>query len=438
MSFLNDQVLPALDAADAGLLSALNPKKRTRYWVLDCPSCQTAGAAYYYPGHSRFQCSRKNNCGHSTSLWEYVLAGHGGNKQETFNTLCAAAGVVPPARDGEVSESQRLSAVVRSVLKSALINNTSAGDYLATTRKHPRDTWDRLDIGYYPGAKWLEATLKQRGVDLALAREWDILPDPKYRESLHANRLVGWWKQPNGTLRLWSRLIGDPPDGPDAPPKYRYGEGMVRTIPYGFRRPGHNTLICVEGPLDRHALEALGIPANATGGNAVIDAQAAYMAANGVEALVYFIDADKAGTDGALATIRNCEPRGITCFFATPPAGLDVDDLYQAGEGATIVSLLETAVSSGALLAREILAAGDDRKSFESARTYWKLRGTLTPYSWDVFTRVMQAAGRPVMPLPSEALQMMARLLEDGVRVDDAQTLIQRRYGLQIAITEAR
>lgn len=435
MSFLIDVVIPQLDAAEAGLLDEFNPKRKTRYWVMDCPTCQRVGGAFYYPGHGHVNCSHKKNCGKTVTIWDLVEGKHGGDRKETFRRLCEAAGVAPPAREGEMTDEHRLAVTTRAALKTALASNAAAGHYLEVKRGYSRDIWDRLDLGFYSSARWMEATLRQKGASVDLARSWEILPNPKYPESLMADRIVGWWRQPDGGMRLWGRLMGD---GSDENPKYRYSSGMSRTIPYGFRKPGRNTLAVVEGPMDKCALEILGVPACASGGNCIIPAQALYLAEQGVESLVYVIDADKAGEDGAVSTIRNCESLGITCFFATPPQGMDVDEMYRAGMQADINAMMETAVNAGALLAKQYLNGGPTRAEFERTRDAWRLRGVLGAYSWATFQRVMRGAGIEVMPVNAEAARLMATLLTEGCRLEDAQEIVARRYGLAITISEKR
>ena len=432
LSFLTDNVLPSLDAGK-DLLDDLNPKWKTRYWALDCPACGKAGRAYYFPGNYAIQCNARGDCGESTTVWDFVASKHSGASQrEIFERLCQAAGVTPPTRETGPTEVSKCAAAVKKELSQALLANASASAYLEKTRGYPRDTWERLGFGYYPSAKWLRLKLSKADVDLAIAQRWGILPDEEWKTSQFEGRIVGWWRQEDESVRLWGRLIGEPSDDR---PKYYYSPGMSKTVPYRFRKPGRATVIGIEGAMDQAALEMMGVPACAVGGNHVNAAQAAHLASSGTESLLFFRDADSAGEKGALQTITNCESRGIACFFACGPEGYDVDEMRREGRIDEILELIDSAANAGAILANSIIAgAGSTRNHFEVTREALRLRGLLTPYSWSVFERICTAAGFSILPAPAEALRVMSSLLSDGVRMDDAQALIKRRFGLNINV----
>lgn len=430
-SFLSQEVLPKLDAGAAGLLDEFNAKQRQRVWVLDCPACKKPGAAYHYPGHATVICSRKNNCGVTTSIWD-IVAARGGTPQDVFLALCSAANVVPPARSDGNTDEIRCSAAARGILKTALLSNEAAANYLERTRKFPRESWERLEVGYYPTARWMAMMLEQKGASLEIARRWNILPSEPGRESAMAGRIVGWWRQADGSLRLWGRLIGDA--GPDTP-KYLYSAGMSKTVPYNFRRPGHNTVVCVEGPFDQLALEVCGVPSCAAGGDRITKDQATFLAEQGVESLLYIMDDDKAGAKGALATIENCEPLGISTFFARPKGGKDVDEMRRDGMTDDIHMMINDAPSSGAHLAQQILAIDDStKKGYDAVKEYQRLRGLLTPSSWSIFERILVGAGRRVVSAPAEALRVAAALAAEGVPLHVVTEVVERRFGLSLTI----
>lgn len=431
MSFLADHVYPAIDPGE--FLYEFNPRRSQTTWYLDCPACGRKGKGYYFPGGHAVFCNAQNSCGKATTLWDLVSRRYpGASEREIFLKLCEAANVSPPMRQNEASDESRCAAAVKRELSGALLGNKAAARYLEVKRGYAPDTWERLGFGFYPSAKWLRLRLEKAGVDLGIAMRWGVLPDEPWKTSPHEGRIVGWWRQDDGSVRLWGRLVGEPTTDK---PKYYYSQGLSKTVPYRYRKPGRSTLITIEGPMDQAALEAMGVPACAMGGNHVNAAQASHLAADGVESLLFFRDADVAGEKGALQTITNCEARGITCFFACGPEGYDVDEMRREGRTEEILQLLDNAPNAGAVLANSLIAAvGPNRNQFEVTREALRLRAVLTPHSWSVFERVCTAAGYSIIPAPAEALRVMSALLSDGVRMDDAKALIARRFGLNITV----
>ncbi len=439
MSFLADQLYPALDAGDSGLLDHLNPRRRSRAWSLDCPACGHKGAAYYYPGSPVVCCGRKKHCGKHTLLWEIAADRYqtGTDKLATLAKLCDLAQIEMPTRQPTSDPETQLAIAARACLREALRNTPRATDYIEKTRQYARDAWVNLDPGYYPSNRWLLAALRQRNAPLDIARRWHLVAEEgtDTAKTLHTmrDRLVGFWRQPGGGLGLWGRVLDD-----ERTPKYCNTPELDKTIPYNYRRPRSGHVNCVEGPTDSWALTSLGVPGCATGGASLTRAQALFLASEGVSSVTYCIDGDAAGDKGALDTIAVAEPLGISTFFARPPDGTDVDLLRRQGRGDEILAMLERAESGGALLARLLLSAGDSfRSDYERLRKAYLLRGALTAFSTAALDRLLANAGVQLRGPRSEALAALSRMLDEGLMFDDAQAAISRRYGLTITITDA-
>ena len=172
---------------------------------------------------------------------------------------------------------------------------------------------------------------------------------------------------------------------------------MVKTVPYRFRdvqRKG--VVIAVEGPLDAERMSVNGLPAIAIGGANVILEQAKYLVSRGVNSLIHLTDGDKAGYEGGLSTIKNCEPLGISTYIATIPEGKDDPDALLSKEGAEpLLAILDAALSGGAYLARDMVHARM-RHGLETSRTVQERliqRERLTPASRLEFDQYLQSQG---------------------------------------------
>ncbi|ULQ48347.1 hypothetical protein JN531_017080 (plasmid) [Flagellatimonas centrodinii] len=427
--FLSDEVYPRIDVGDAGVLDALKAKRHQRYWSFDCPVCERPEKGFYYPGSGWLSCSHVKCDG--MSLWEWVGRSHT-SKADTFKALCALAGVQPPERPGDpaaLSEAARLAGVTRELLRLALVENQEARTYLEKTRGYSPEIWPRLDLGYYPSARWLQAALEQRRCNIDLARRWGLLPDPAsgYADSNMARRIVGAWTQEDGSIRLWGRSIRG------EKPKYLYTEGTSKRRPYLFNRPGRNTSVLAEGPFDAHALQAIGIPGGAVGGAVVTRDQAGYMAAQGVTSVIYVLDGGDDTDIRIEKTTLALESVGIAAFFAWPRGNAkDVDEMRRAGDEAGIREAVEGAVNAGKWLGEKLLVGEIGTvEHYERVRQAMVVATHLTPYSSAAF---MTATGGVIGHPRAQALRALAGLLDAGLSDDEAARLIGQRYSLDIDV----
>ena len=432
-SWLRSEVYPRLDAAE--LLTDLNPRRRGNSYTLDCPVCNRERRAFYYPGSSVVCCNSREHCGARCSIWDAVETCAGGTRYEIAQRLCAAAGVSMPGGDTPTVTPERATMqALQQVLGDELAKSEPAIQYLKERRGLTDDDISSLGLGYYPGPKRVAARVKDAGGDTSLLREWSVLP-PMGDPSPMSGRIVGYWIQPDGSLRLWGRAISD-----DRRPKYCFTEGLDKTRPYGYQR-SLGPVLAVEGAMDRHALELLGVPACATGGNQVNAAQAAYLAADGVQSLIFLCDSGKAARDGVLRTIQVCEPVGIRTAFAVLHEGDDdVDAMRRAGRYDDVQSLAADAINGGAYLARQVLLHLDDYSEFEAGivASHFRLRHMMTDESSAMFDRLLSSFG--VLPRPREetVMGLASEMLKSGMSQGKINEQLQRRFGVDLMISPGR
>lgn len=100
----------------ASLLLPLSPKVRNRVVSFNCPNCGQSEAWIYEPKDGKgpsLHCNRKNNCGHTVSLWEFVKSQHGGDGKAALAELADVTGV-RMEKGAQVRTRRR---VLRSALK---------------------------------------------------------------------------------------------------------------------------------------------------------------------------------------------------------------------------------------------------------------------------------------------------------------------------------
>ena len=95
---LLDEIYQRLDRAEA--LSELSPKERAGYLELECPQCRQR-RAFIYKGGVTLKCNRLNECGYSSTLWDYTQAAKGlRTNREVLEELAKLAGYPLPKLEG--------------------------------------------------------------------------------------------------------------------------------------------------------------------------------------------------------------------------------------------------------------------------------------------------------------------------------------------------
>lgn len=451
--FLKDNVYPDLDAVDAGLLDHLSPGTQSNgAYQLVCPTCGEK-RAFYYIGSAYIQCNRRNVCKVPTSLWD-VLSKTGLSNRDIIKRLCSAAGVTPPdyrppQRSGSTPASPSSTpvqpaspqltpgkAIIR-VTQELAAANPDLLSRIQSARGYSDSDMATMRFGVYTTAGEVLSRLEALGISKEVARSkgyvgyddshpdhlWDVMDD----------RVVGYWPHEDGDVRLWGRI----PSGAGGPTtkKYRFSKSLVKDIPYLFNKRHGSFPINVEGVLDAWSLQLLGYWGTAIGQASINPAQALYMASKGVTEAAHMVDGDTAGYDGALASIRACEPVGITLSIIVLGAGMDdADAMRRSGRAEQLGELIDARMNAGAYLAHycaSLLAMSPpDTRGLARARS---IARHLTPVSarcWEDYARSLGI----YVDEEAESVRVLGSLVNAGLPLAECLALVRRRTGYTITI----
>lgn len=438
--FLHDSVYPRMDAAESGLLDTFSPNINGRSsrasYSLTCPNCGRPKRAFYYPGSAFINCNRRDECGEPTHLWNAIQQSTGLNNKDLLAQLCQLTGATPPQRQNAdlPKGAPALAEIVKRITREALFSTPDALAYLTNERGLTTSQIEQIGIGYYPHDTYLRKALAEAGCDLLVAEEWSILQreeDRKAGKNWPMNgRIVGFWRQKDGSLRLWGRTTAK-----EGNPKYYFSVGTDKTQPYGWAGGSVRNPIVVEGTMDRDSLTLMGHNSLAIGGAGVNAAQAAFFAERGVREITHMIDGDRAGVRGAVSTMKNCEPLGVMVYVAQVPDGMDdPDKMRQKGQFTQIKAVIDNAIPGGEFLAQQALRAIDEGGPHlgQAIREVMHIHTQLTTANRLAYDRAFLLLGlQPIDPMAS-ALRLAANLAEQGFN----ESLIARRvsdlYGLEL------
>jgi len=444
--FLHEHVYPNLDAVSAELLAHLNPRNgkggSNSYYSLDCPHCQKAGRAYYYPGTSSIVCNRKNADCPSTSIWDAVEVHYSSNK-DIFNALCEAANVEPPGREDNISDEQRtrlkLKKVIIAICQKAHKEHQPAMDYLAGRNFKPEEI-QHLGYGYYPSHGYIKEQLLKASMDIKIAQEWGLIPGNPDKFWGMNGRFVGFWEQPDGSIRLWGRLMREPKG---REPKYLFAEGMNKSRPYRWQKTYKKMPILVEGTLDADSLQLMGYPGFGVGQYCINVEQAKFLLSQQIYEVIHFADADNAGLEGAIKSIRNCEPLGITVYVVfVAPQYEDADKMRQRGQQDKMKEFIDSAVIAGEFLAYRVLdtlqATESGKLSNEQYAHIYQdailLRSTMTGASALAFDGVFIRYGITAFNPEAEAMKLQATLLQANLDPTLVSRVVRDRFGIELDV----
>lgn len=441
-AFLRSEVYPKLDAVQSNLLSNLDPKKQTTSgsYPLICPACK-AKEGFYFPGSGYINCPREKECGKATSIWDAMLFCDYSHS-EIFSVLCSAAGVVPPKRDQQgqqttsaTSGDVRIGRAIWQITQKLATEHPAPLKRLQDDRGYTNDQMVAMRLGYYTNPDEVFAKLKAMGFSLedAVKRGYVEKDDSGALWSSLAGRIVGYWPHPDGDDRLWGRIpVGS---GDKQIKKYKFSLSLKKDIPYLFNQRKSTLLVCVEGTFDAWALQRSDIWGCAIGGAHINGAQALYLQNRSVSELAHMVDGDTAGWNGAITSIRNCEPLGIVTNIITLGAGMDdADALMRAGKADVLHNLLAKRMNAGkylALMLRSLynVAAPD----LQAVNRIYATAGLLTPTSRIIFDKHAELFGVR-LDLRLEAGRLFGALMRAGLSLDEAVSNVRRRTGHIISI----
>ena len=346
---LLEEIYQTIDLAEA--LAALAPRDKGAYYTLTCPICGAPGEAYIYKGGHRVYCNRKNKCGLSMSLWDYIQSSRGLSPQETLRELARLAGYELPDLDPEAVEKIEREKELASVWESSLDyfraqlkekKGLAVLDYLKG-RGYSEKEIEAMELGLFTSTEELKATLVGKGY-----KEDLIAPVIQALENItKAHRLVIPYRDPVGRVKGF--IIRAIKEGVE--PKYLYNLGLKRDTPFNLDRArGHSKLIVVEGYLDalaireRAGLENVIALGDASFSETKLDQALKY----GARAFILALDNDKAGEDGTERALELLQKRDLRAYVLILPDGIkDPDELIKTS-GANVFRTFCEAALSGA------------------------------------------------------------------------------------------
>lgn len=445
--FLREVVYPRIDAVDRGLLNDLKPGRLSSSgaYILACPSCG-AMEGFYYPYSTHINCPRKNECGVSTSIWDAMLK-CGYENSEIVKVLCETAGVEPPKSERDIAsatsaaknQSQALTPgkAIYQVTQHLAKSNPSLAAALQKDRGLTDEQMRTMRLGVYTTPQEVLALLKEKGVsqELAETKGYVELTDdnpPKLKKGM-SSRLVGYWPHPDGDIRLWGRIpVGG---GEKGSPKYRFSGRLKKDIPYLFSMRKNSTLVAVEGTLDAWALQFADLWGCAIGQSSINPLQAAFLSSKGVTEVAHMVDGDSAGYEGGITSIRNCEAAGIVTSIIPLGEGMDdADALRQKGKSDDLQRLVNERINAGEYLAKMCAYyLSTSPPDLRAINKVVQMAGLLTPVSAAVWNDHKASLGI-VLDAEREAALIYAGLVQTGLTVTEAATIVHRRTGFRISI----
>ena len=440
--FLRREVYPKIDAVSSNFLNSLDPKQKTSSgsYPLTCPACK-AKEGFYFPGSGYINCPRKNECGKATSIWDAMLY-CGYTHSEIFSTLCIEAGVEPPKRDQQGQQISsatngdlRIGRAIWQITQKLASENPGPMKQFQEARGYTNEQIGAMRLGYYSTPDEVLSRLKAMGFTLedSLERGYVEQADHGGLWSGLTSRIIGYWPHPDGDDRLWGRIpVGS---GDKQIKKYKFGISLKKDIPYLFNHRKSTFLVCVEGTMDAWALQLCDIWGCAIGGASINGAQAAFLQNRGVTEVAHMVDGDTGGWNGAISSIRTCEPLGIVTNIIPLGAGMDdADALMRAAKVDVLHNLLAKRMNAGRYLALMLrsfynVSAPDQ----QAINRIYATAEMLTPTSRIVFNKYAELLGVRI-DFRLEAGRLLGYLLRAGLSLDESISNVRRRTGHIISI----
>ena len=347
-SVLLDTIYERLDVLSA--LPELEPKRTGLAYTLKCPNCDKKRAFIYEGGHV-ITCNRRNECGYSSTLWDYVAARDSlTTSQETLQALAELAGYnLPTSLSNDALEGLKRSQVQQTRLETAQALLTSRmftaeskkeRDYLYE-RGYTDDDIQAMGLGVIPPKSALDAQLADAFVNNVNIVNTKIteLSVTGYGTT---HTLSIPYRNKRGQLIGWSvRSISK------AEPKYKYSQGMETgsELHNLDQARGLKHLIIVEAPLDALIATARGISGVvACGRNKPTTKQLDDLKSLGIISVTLALDSDEAGQKGTEDTLYALAERGIRGYVLTYPKGVkDLDEAIQKSGVDKVLELIDQA-----------------------------------------------------------------------------------------------
>lgn len=345
---LLDTIYEQLDVMTA--LPELEPRKTGQAFTLKCPQCDKKRAFIYEGGHV-ITCNRRNECGYSSTLWDYVASRDSlTSSQETLQALAKLAGyVLPSTLSSDALEALKRSQLSQTRLETAqgLLtaylssdNGKKEREYLHK-RGYSDDDIQAMGLGAIPTKTALDAMLADAFVNNVNIVNTKIseLSVTGYGDT---HTLSIPLRDKRGRLIGWSvRSISG------AEPKYKYSQGIETgsELMNLDQARGLKNLVIVEAPLDALIATARGLQGvTACYRDKPTAKQLDDLQAQGVRSVTLALDNDEAGQKGTENTLYALAERGIAGYVMTYPEGIkDLDELIKDKGAETAQELIDQA-----------------------------------------------------------------------------------------------
>lgn len=309
------------------LLSDLSPDDKGDYYLVTCPSCG-AREAFVYKNNPAIFCNRKNDCGYTATLWDFLALDN-----ERYRALLERAGIAQ--QQSEQND--------QDVEKNNVFENAAA-TFQATLFSDEGN----LARSYLLKRGYTESEIHRMGVG-CFTREGVTVETLGLAHIPDTHKIVIPARDVNGNICGWSvrRIDGE------SDKKYLNAKGKVDYLFNFHNAKRERELIFVEGYLDALIAEAKGIKGVvAVGTNGINRNQVKTLRSVGKRYRCFLaFDADEsAGAEGTYRTLHALYRAGYDCFVMTYPKGYkDLDELLRGKreEGSDVVARMKAHAIDG-------------------------------------------------------------------------------------------
>jgi len=359
---LHNHIYPNINRSE--LLKALNPKQGPDYLTVDCPACQQKGKAFIYNDTTIITCNAKNNCGKTTSLWDYVQTPKNFSNKETLLELARYAHYNLPEPNAEswlrfeiVQKHTCLIKDVHDFFVEMLLKpqGQAVRDYLHSRGYSDADIFT-MELGCNPGHEETCKYLEKKGYKEQLIN--DVCQYLPYRNN---HQLTIPYRDIKGNITsIWGRLNNGLKEDEQHQKYMPYTKDASKAFPINlYKARRHAEIIVVEGFIDALIASAKGME-NIIGicGRDLTKAQLDAIIECNTRRIYLALDADKSGQVGIDNAIKKLSRAPIEVFVVTLPKGYkDPDELIsKAEEGIQMFkAAVDCADSCGTWLAKAIV-----------------------------------------------------------------------------------
>ena len=312
------------------LLSDLNPKQKSGYLELDCPSCNEYGAAYLHDNGFEIHCNRKNNCGQVMTIIDYVINKEGFKTfYEGFQSLAKTVSYPLPKLDEKeiqklevLQTSEKIINEVFSFFRDQLFSKFGERsiEHLEYRGYSPDDI-NLMPIGHNPGFDRTILHMKEKGYESD-----DITKALNFIKARDNYPIVFPYHDYNGRiLSLWGRTLD-----PNEKDKYKPFGQTGKTSPFYLNKARKSKeIVIVEGYFDAMIAHARNLTnVVSVGGSELTKAQLSIIKQLGINRVYLALDHDKTGTEGTEKTINLLHQNDIEVFVVNYPNEYKDPDQY--------------------------------------------------------------------------------------------------------------